>query len=256
MKILKLCACLFLSVVFLMGVCGCSMNEISSTNEKANTEYVLNERQIEILRSEGLPTEYSELNSSQKRNIKAIEEKFLYLDGKYDFEVSYIGYFLSENSEEDYLLVYPSGFNKSLDSFKVYGSKDNGFADTYNYVSVRKPVQDIVCDFIESVVNSERVHVYSTIEKTTLEGNVISLNDLQGNITAEHCVFVEVSSGNNLDIDNIEIQIKQWLLSNEIYGSVYLNLFTDDIDLLTEYNYTHYLSSEYRSAYKVIYNNP
>lgn len=61
-------------------------SKVESTEKK---KYELNERQIEILESEGLPGNYSELNSTQKKAIKEIEELLVVLENKYNIKFIY-----------------------------------------------------------------------------------------------------------------------------------------------------------------------
>ncbi len=56
----------------------------NTNNQNGNqSDVLLNERQKEILVARGLPTEYDELTSSQKKVIVAIEEMLVHAENKY-----------------------------------------------------------------------------------------------------------------------------------------------------------------------------
>lgn len=76
------------TMIFVVLIGGCS------TNMKENV--TLNDRQIDILLSEDLPTEWNKLTPNQQKSIQAIEEMLEYLENKYDKEFIYAGYKLPD----------------------------------------------------------------------------------------------------------------------------------------------------------------
>ena len=64
--------------------CGKSTNSSSQTGHKWENSETLNEWQIDLLESQGLPTDIEQLSPSQKRSIQLIYEMITYLNEKYD----------------------------------------------------------------------------------------------------------------------------------------------------------------------------
>lgn len=108
-----------LCLLFLMlGGCG------TEKNEEIDSKITLNERQKSILAEKELPTDYEELNITQKAAIVAIEEMLEAIETKYDMEFCYAGYIEASVLEPETLIAYPAGGTASIDSFSVIRSSD------------------------------------------------------------------------------------------------------------------------------------
>ncbi|MBQ9895010.1 MAG: hypothetical protein IJM38_06420, partial [Ruminococcus sp.] len=87
--------------------CGKSTNSSSQTGHKWENSETLNEWQIDLLESQGLPTDIEQLSPTQKRSIQHIYEMITYLNEKYDEEFVYAGYVEPGLMDEETLYAYP-----------------------------------------------------------------------------------------------------------------------------------------------------
>ncbi len=78
-KVFVLCLLFVMSVIF----GGCSIPNLILNNKTESYKYSLTARQKKILKQEGLPLDYEELDDTQKSAIECIEDIFKYLDKTY-----------------------------------------------------------------------------------------------------------------------------------------------------------------------------
>ncbi len=252
MKIIRSYICLFLSVVILIGVCGCNMSDNFSSLDNSNERNVLTERQVDILEKEGLPINYDELTDRQRKTIDDIECKFKYLDKKYDNQFEFIGYTLERNSEYGYLTVYPVNGNKDIDSFKVY-SDDGKLKDTYINVLLRPILEnEIKNSIVNEMKTNELLKVFVFVNDTSLEQIPDSFSNIDCMFNLQITIFVGSDTFNKSEFEEFVCSVSSLLKDKKMYGTAYFNLFQEDIDLLTQYNYPNYLSNEYRADYKYV----
>lgn len=101
-KLFILCLLFVMSVIF----GGCSIPNLILNNKTESHKYTLTARQKQILKQEGLPLDYDELDGSQKNAIDSIEDIFKYLDKTYPKEkFEYLGYVPYSSLEPEHLIV-------------------------------------------------------------------------------------------------------------------------------------------------------
>lgn len=101
-KLFILCLLFVMSVIF----GGCSIPNLILNNKTESHKYTLTARQKQILKQEGLPLDYEELDGSQKNAIDSIEDIFKYLDKTYPKEkFEYSGYVPYSSLEPEHLIV-------------------------------------------------------------------------------------------------------------------------------------------------------
>lgn len=101
-KLFILCLLFVMSVIF----GGCSIPNLILNNKTESHIYTLTARQKQILKQEGLPLDYEELDGSQKNAIDSIEDIFKYLDKTYPKEkFEYSGYVPYSSLEPEHLIV-------------------------------------------------------------------------------------------------------------------------------------------------------
>ena len=85
---------------------GCSIPNLILNNKTESYKYSLTARQKQILKQEGLPLDYEELDDMQKSAIECIEDIFKYLDKTYPKEkFEYSGYVPYSSLEPEHLIV-------------------------------------------------------------------------------------------------------------------------------------------------------
>ena len=147
---------------------------VSIENDKGEA-YMLNQRQKDILREQGLPTDYESLTVIQKSAIEAIEDMLSYLEQKYHITVQYDSYVSSGGGETEHLVA-------SCDAglITVYRRLvNNTFVYEDNYLSLTAvPLYEkAIDDFLAGKMGEENIRIFSTLTDTEAgadEGNILS----------------------------------------------------------------------------------
>ena len=124
----------------------------------------LNQRQIAILEKEGKPTEWSKLQSYEKKSIQAIEEMLVYLENKYNKEFCY-GYFKMADfitGEPDSLLAYAKGDDPEKDLFEVH-KEDEKFVDDYGKILSADGFQADVDNTVKELLSGYEYKLFTSI---------------------------------------------------------------------------------------------
>ncbi len=243
------------SLLFLMiGVCGCTVNN-SDLSSNAESKVFLNQRQKDILAEEGLSTEYTELLTSQKTAIVAIEEMLSYAEEKYNTSFSYAGYGAPSFLEREYMRAFPTSGDKETDCFTITKT-DTGYVDDYINVAANAVFVSYVCDGIKTILPDTEVKVYAEITKTSLDEVPTADTDLQGKIESSLMVFIDGAALSEQDFRDFKTDFNEYLTGQQLYGTAQLILLKEDqLVYLTKYNYTDYLSEEYYTLRETLYIN-
>lgn len=156
----KIIIILYILIIVACTLCCGSCTKTPVHNITRDTEsYVLNKRQIDILKKENLPTNYEQLNTSQKSSIEAIERLFCYLDKKYPYEqFSYKGYVSNKSPmDNEHLSVY-----SQYGVVTVYRNNENNksiITDDYNNVKISFEYSSIIDKYISGFIDNNRFAV-------------------------------------------------------------------------------------------------
>ena len=133
----------------------------------------LNERQLEILRSKDLPTEWKQLTTIQRQSIVAIEEMLEYVEKKYKKPFCYAGYRRSNPlfMDEESLLCYAQGDDPDIDCFTVKREKI-GFRDGYAWVTQTRVVQKEMEDKLSGIFEGQKYKMFVKLTGVSDEGVV------------------------------------------------------------------------------------
>lgn len=134
----------------------------------------LNERQLEILRSKDLPTEWKQLTTIQRQSIVAIEEMLEYVEKKYKKPFCYAGY-RRPNAlfmDKEALLCYAQGDDPDIDCFTVK-RKRFGFRDGYAWVTQTRVVQKEMEDKLSGIFEGQKYKMFVKLTGVSDEGVVL-----------------------------------------------------------------------------------
>ncbi len=204
------------------------MTILGGCSSKIEEKIELTDRQMDILISEDLPTDWNELTGQQQESIMAIEEMLQYLEEKYDKEFVYKGY-RADNliyNDEESLLVYAKGDNPDTDCFTVERTED-GFEDDYETVlaqdgyhekienSIREYLEGKTYKLLTSVgkIDEEKgfprgtVHLF--IKSDEIEDRINTTNELDS-------ILFNIEGVDNIkvyyldDVEIYELTLKNW----------------------------------------------
>lgn len=255
--------CLFI-VIIGIGVCGCVMTiekssdtenvkKSENTSKSESTEkkkYELNERQIEILKSEGLPEDYTELTIIQKRAIKEIEELLEVLEEKYNIGFVYKGYIAQ--SQIEYATLYAYAENNSVDVVTISKIVDGGeitYEDDYMSVCVRDFYEKYIGDYFMNILNTDDVKVYSYITETTIDDVPKQYGELDGKVSSSNMIFIDSRSCSDEQLSQLLSDFKEWINEHNLESAnQIIRLKEECFEEINRYNYTDFLSDEYYTS--------
>ena len=244
MKILKRIYILLLSAVLIIGGSGCELNnsEIVKEEQAAHNEWLRWRK--EFLAEQELPTEYSQLSDSQKTSVKAIYEMIMYLQDKYGIEFEYTGYVIPQILEDEYLTAIPKGGNEKTDTVTVTRQDDGTLTDDYPNIAVRPYYEQMITDYIEDYFGSDKVRVFSTVTKTSIEDlNNISAEKMKGDVYGNSVVFISNDICTENEIKEFASVFVEWTKENGLVNYTQLMLlYNPDIEELNPNKYSDYYS--------------
>lgn len=209
-KVFILCLLFVMSVIF----GGCNIPNLILNNKTESYKYSLTARQKQILKQEGLPLDYEELDDSQKNAIDSIEDIFKYLDKTYPKEkFEYSGYVPYSTLEPEYLIV----------------ESQYGEVTVNRYVSTDLPNDPPT--FKDDFKDVKAADIYATV----VDDYLAKKYDID-----DYCVIAYVSNyfGKNYDIKRIIKECYNTNVSVYVNDKVGLKTFkmitTDLIDYMKE----------------------
>ena len=210
-KVVLIVLCFTIALMF----CSCNfLNPILRNESNSKGSYVLCDRQKKILKQEGLPLDYEELDGSQKNAIDSIEDIFKYLDKTYPKEkFEYLGYVPYSTLEPEHLIV----------------------ESQYGEVTVNRYVSTYLPNFLSSFDDDFKTVKAADIYATVVDDYLAKKYDID-----DYCVIAYVSNyfGKNYDIKRITKECYNTNVSVYVNGKVGLKTFkmitTDLIDYMKE----------------------
>ena len=245
MKRLKRIYILLLSAVLIIGGSGCSVKNESS--ETKRPEPTLNEWQKDFLSEQKLPTEYEELNLTQRLSVAAIYEMIMYLEDKYGVTFEYTGYVRPQILENEYMTAIPKGGNELTDTVTVTRQDDGTLKDDYPNIVVRPYFEQMITDYVEDYFGSDDIRVFSTVTKTSINDlTIITEETISGNISGRSTVFISKDLGSKEEMIKFANDYCIWLKKHDIScDSQVMLLYNPDISKINRINYSDYFGKEY-----------
>ena len=207
--------------------CGKSTNISSQTGHKWENSETLNEWQIDLLESQGLPTDIEQLSPTQKRSIQHIYEMITYLNEKYDEEFVYAGYVEPGLMDEETLYAYPKqyGAEGGKNTVEVTLDENGDFTDDYQGASVADYCEKLIGDYIKDYFKSDEIAYFMT----SYDSNIESMEDVRnGNfnwkIGVTNVFFFSDKYFTAEDIEAFVPQFARWLYEHKIVSNNHLNI--------------------------------
>ena len=213
------------SLILMIGVCGCTMNN-SDLPSNTESEVSLNQRQKDILTEQGLSTEYMELSASQQKAIVAIEEMLVYVETKYNTSFSYAGYSAQSSLEKEHMRAFPTSGDMETDSFTITKT-ETGYEDDYINVAANEIYVAYLCDGIKTILPDTEIKVFAEITKTSLDEVPTVDTDLQGKVESSLWIFIDGATFSGQDLTEFKASFNDYLTEHQLYGMVQIILLTD-----------------------------
>lgn len=234
-----------LSLLFVMSVIfgGCSIPNLILNNKTESHKYTLTARQKQILKQEGLPLDYEELDGSQKNAIDSIEDIFKYLDKTYPKEkFEYSGYVPYSSLEPEHLIVESQYGEVTVNRYvsTYLPGFPSSFDDDFKTVKAADIYATVVDDYLAKKYDTDKYLVDVSVSKyldDTFDTKTIAQN-CYGCVS----VYVDDSVGRKI-FENIGKDVINFMKSKTGKMGVYSNIY-----LINSSNFSMNLLEEFRNG--------
>lgn len=238
-KVFILCLLFVMSVIF----GGCSIPNLILNNKTESYKYSLTARQKKILKQEGLPLDYEELDDSQKNAIDSIEDIFKYLDKTYPKEkFEYSGYVPYSSLEPEHLIVESQYGEVTVNRYVSTDSPNDPptFKDDFKDVKAADIYATVVDDYLAKKYDTDKYLVDVSVSKyldDTFDTKTIAQN-CNGCVS----VYVDDSVGRKI-FENIGKDVINFMKSKTGKIGVYSNIY-----LINSSDFSMNLPEEFRNG--------
>ena len=238
-KVFILCLLFVMSVIF----GGCSIPNLILNNKTESYKYSLTARQKQILKQEGLPLDYEELDDTQKSAIECIEDIFKYLDKTYPKEkFEYSGYVPYSTLEPEHLIVESQYGEVTVNRYVSTDSPNEPptFKDDFKDVKAADIYATVVDDYLAKKYDTDKYLVDVSVSKyldDTFDTKTIAQN-CNGCVS----VYVDDSVGRKI-FENIGKDVINFMKSKTGKIGVYSNIY-----LINSSDFSMNLPEEFRNG--------
>ena len=237
-KVVLIVLCFMIALMF----CSCNfLNPILRNESNSKGSYVLCDRQKKILKQEGLPLDYEELDDSQKSAIECIEDIFKYLDKTYPKEkFEYSGYVPYSSLEPEHLIVESQYGEVTVNRYvsTYLPGFPSSFDDDFKTVKAADIYATVVDDYLAKKYDTDKYLVDVSVSKyldDTFDTKTITQN-CNGCVS----VYVDDSVGRKI-FENIGKDVINFMKSKTgkigVYSNIYLINSSDfSMNLPEEFN--------------------
>jgi len=202
--------------------CLTSCGKAGTSGHQWQNSDTLNEWQIDLLESQGLPTDIEQLTPSQKRSIQHIYEMITYLNEKYDEEFVYAGYVEPGAMDEETLYAYPKQFGSEggKNTVEVTLDEKGNFTDTYSDMGVSSYLEKLIGDYIRSYFKSDELTYYiSNYYSEINDIKEVENGDFNWSIGVQNVLFFSDKVFKAEDLEAFVPQFAKWLYEHKISAS-------------------------------------
>ena len=238
-KIIILCLFFVISIIF----SGCSIPNMILNNRAESHKYSLTARQKQILKQEGLPLDYEELDDTQKSVIECIEDIFKYLDKTYPKEkFEYSGYVPYSSLEPEHLIVESQYGEVTVNRYVSTDSPNEPptFEDDFKDVKAADIYATVVDNYLAKKYDTDKYLVDVSVSKyldDTFDTKTIAQN-CNGCVS----VYVDDSVGRKI-FENIGKDVINFMKSKTGKIGVYSNIY-----LINSSDFSMNLPEEFRNG--------
>ena len=229
----KICL-IFLTVFMAVGSISCQNKQTeqqSSFTIEYGDDYRLNDRQKNILTAEGLSTDFSKLEISQKRSIQRIEQMLCYLETNYGTEFVYSGYIEPGINESEKLYAYPK--NIGARQTITVKAKGDGFTDDYYDYSVADYAEELIDGYLSEQFSKEDYRYFESTNACDIKMSEIVDANFQWKYGASNIIFIKADVCNMDEVEEFAVNYAKFLYEHQIDGTHRINImcYFPDIEI-------------------------
>ena len=209
----------------------------------------LDDWQINVLKSKGLPTDYNKLKIGQRDSIYRMGMMHRYLVDKYGIEFEYRGYYQSGFGQKEELIVMPDGADRkdsrSIVSVRV---KDGEFSDNYGDYEILMHIEKMYDDYARDYFGSDKVKVFACNVNSNELGNInfdkIDSFDYKLGLQVAVIISDEICDNNKCRV--FSQSLMDYSRKLELVGNYRITVLKDvDINQLNYNNHANYYDLKY-----------
>ncbi|WP_024857745.1 hypothetical protein [Ruminococcus albus] len=262
--ILKKLLAIMTAAVLAVCAAGCGKNTEKAPKHYMAADYELDDPaqlddwQINVLKSKGLPTDYNELKIGQRDSIYRMGMMHRYLVDKYGIEFEYAGYYRAGFGQKEELIVMPEGADRndsrSIVSVRV---KNGEFSDNYGDYEILMHIEKMYDDYARDYFGSDKVKVFAhNVNDNQLgEINFDNTDTFDFKLGISTVVFISSEICDKDKCEAFSQSLLDYSIEKELVGTIRITTVKDvDIAKLTNANcsdyYTDYfLVSDYKISF-------
>lgn len=236
--ILKKLLVIMTAAVLAVSAAGCGKNTEKAPKHYMAADYELDDPaqlddwQINVLKSKGLPTDYNKLKIGQRDSIYRMGMMHRYLVDKYGIEFEYAGYYQSGFGQKEELIVMPEGADendsRSLVSVRV---ENDEFSDNYGDYEVLMYIGNMYEEHTKEFFKSDRVKVYATdiMVNRMSNTNFEKGQKFDNNLSVGAVMFISGDICDDSTYDSYEQSILDIMNEYELAGHCRVTIVSDDV---------------------------
>lgn len=253
--ILKKLLAIMTAAVLAVCAAGCGKNTGKATKHYMAADYELDDPaqlddwQINVLKSKGLPTDYNKLKIGQRDSIYRMGMMHRYLVDKYGIEFEYAGYYQSGFGQKEELIVMPDGADRkdsrSLVSVRV---KNGEFSDNYGDYEVLMYIENMYEDYARDYFGSDKVKVFACEVGLNELGEVDfdNIDSFDYKLGLQVAVIISDEICDNNKCRDFSQSLMDYSRKLELVGNYRITVLKDvDISQLNYKNFTNYYDLKY-----------
>lgn len=229
-------------------------DEVSSITESIRSEIKLNQRQIEILKKQGLTTDYDKLTVKQKNAIEAIEVMLVYLENKYQSQFEYDSYVADSLLAREQLMATTMiyGEEKVIKVFRIYENGEWAYEDNYMHFVAEPAYRKAVISFFDTKIDPKEYKIFSNVEWIDGEYNEA---DVLKNVAAVSVLYVSNKiCTNNDEAEKLMRDFARWIKAQGLLTACTVEVCiveTKDLDNVYSYNYAESITKDWVIEHKI-----
>ncbi|MCR5020485.1 hypothetical protein [Ruminococcus sp.] len=212
----------------------------------------LDDWQINVLKSKGLPTDYNKLKIGQRDSIYRMGMMHRYLVDKYGIEFEYAGYYQSGFGQKEELIVMPEGADEN-DSRSIVSvrEKDGEFSDNYGDYEILMHIEKMYDDYARDYFGSDKVKVFcrQVNDNQLSEIDFYNIDTFDFKLGIRAVVFISPEICDKDKCEAFAQSMIDYSVDKKLVGSIRISTVKDvDIAKLTNDNCCDYYTDDFLVA--------
>lgn len=248
---------LTITICFCLSGCFFIPNKQNSKNDASNVktegEKTLTQRQIDILKEQGLPTDYDQLSTLQKSAITTIEKFLVYLEDKYESSFKYVSYSLSFNGVPENLKATTdiNGVECTVTAYRKYVDGEFVYSDNYDTFLAAPIYKKVMAAYFDTILEDTGYKLFTDVKE--VNGKFDEENVLK-NSTATTVLYITEAALKGESVDKKIEAFVNWIKgkNSKIVCTVQFCVIENDkLSEVYSFNYAELITADWVNMHKI-----